>query len=404
MNTIEIEEQYGLSVCNRQPLVIERGEGNQVWDQQGRCWLDFTSGWGVTSLGHSHPVVIEALARQAAKIMQNPNSGFTYSPARAALLLRLRQVLPPALERVYFANSGAEANDAAIKLARKTTGRRQVIAASRSFHGRTMSTLSVSGGPDNAVRFLSPHVDNLFVDFGDLPALQACLSECTAAVILEVVQGEGGVRIAPPGYLQAVSQLCQQHGALLIIDEVQTGFCRTGPFFAIDDEQLVPDILTMGKGIAAGLPFAAFAVSRQVAAAVQKGDHGGTYCGNPLACAVSEAVIGFLLENNVMQQVREAGEVALAGLQKLALQHPQLVREVRGKGLLLALDLGDDDRVSAVTQACLENGLLVTPTRNGVIRLLPGLLVSRQEIEAGLALLGQALAQIELPRACAPAA
>lgn len=391
MNTIEIEDQLGLTVCNKFALAIERGAGSYVWDEQGRSYLDFSSGWGVTALGHGHPVVLKALQEQAAKIMQNPNSGFTYSPVRARLLQRMQQILPGQLRRVFFANSGAEANDAAVKLARKVTGRRTVIALSGAFHGRTLSTLSLSGGKDNAERYLPQVPGNVFAPLGDIEALRALLNEQVAAVIVEPVQGEGGVRELSAQYLQAVAALCRAQGALLIADEVQTGFCRTGSFFAVDALGVQPDILTMGKGIASGFPFAAFAVTEAVAQGVQKGDHGGTYCGNPLGCAVADAVLEYLLEHNIAHAVAEKGERLLAALGDLAQSFPETLVEVRGKGLLTALQLQSDAQVAALTQACLEQGLLVTPTRNAVLRLIPSLLVSEQEIALALAKLTQAL-------------
>lgn len=270
MNTLESEDSFGLTVCHKFPVAIERGQGSVVWDVNGKAYLDFTSGWGVTSLGHAHPVVLNALNAQAARIMQNPNSGFTYSPVRARLLNRLQQVLPGDLCRVFFANSGAEANDGAVKLARKVTGRTTVIAISGSFHGRTLGTLSLSGGQENAARYLPQVPGNLFAPFGDMAALESLMSDQVAAVILEPVQGEGGVREQAAEYAQAVAALCQQYGALLIADEVQTGFCRTGSFFAVDALGIAPDILTMGKGIASGFPFAAFALTEAVAAGSQK--------------------------------------------------------------------------------------------------------------------------------------
>ena len=301
MDVMQIEDSMGLTVCKRQPLVIERGEGAFVWDQYGNELLDFTSGWGVTCLGHAHPVMLAALAAQAGRIMQNPNSGFTYSPARARLLLELQQVLPAGLQRVYFANSGAEANDAALKLARKITGRQRVLAVHGAFHGRTLATLSVSGNAGNSARFLPSVPGNEFADVNELAAM---VSADIAAVIIEPIQGEGGVRAVPEELLQQLQQRCREHGALLIIDEVQTGFCRTGDFFAITASGVTPDIMTMGKGIAGGLPFAAFAMTEALAGAVQPGDHGGTYCGNPLSCAVAAAVIGHLREQQVSDHVK----------------------------------------------------------------------------------------------------
>ena len=391
MNSIEIEDSLGLTICMKQPVAIERGLGSHVWDDKGAQYLDFTAGWGVTSLGHSHPVLVAAIQEQAGKLMQNPNSGFTYSPVRARLLTLLQQVLPEGLTRVFFANSGAEANDAAVKLARKVTGRPQVIAVAGSFHGRTLSTLSLSGGSDNAAKYLPLVPGNQFVPFGDIEALAAALNDRVAAVIVEPVQGEGGVRVPPPGYLQALAQLCRANGTLLIVDEVQTGFCRTGTFFAVDAQNVQPDILTMGKGIAGGFPFAAFAMTDAVAAGVSKGDHGGTYCGNPLGCAAAFAVVSHLLEQNVAGRVTEMGKLAMARLQMLAQKYPEFVVEVRGRGLLIGIQMHNDAQVSELTQRCLALGLMVTPTRNAVLRIIPNLLITEAELLSGLALLTTAL-------------
>lgn len=395
MNTIAIEDSLGLTVCNKQPLAIERGLGSYVWDEGGRKYLDFTSGWGVTALGHSHPIVVNALTTQAAKLMQNPNSGFTYSPVRSRLLAKMQRVLPEGLHRIFFANSGAEANDGAVKLARKVTGRPVVIAVSGSFHGRTLSTLSLSGGSENAARYLPAVPGNVFAPFGDLAALAALMNDQVAAVIVEPVQGEGGVKMPPKGYLEALLTLCRAHGALFIADEVQTGYCRTGSFFAVTAAGVSPDILTMGKGIAAGFPFAAFAVSDAVAAGVQKGDHGGTYCGNPLGCAVAEAVLDFMQENQIADRAKSMGAYLLDRLAALPVQYPELVHALRGSGLLIGIQMRSDEQVAALTSACLDRGLIVTPTRNAVLRLIPSLLVSAQEIEEALTLLHSALQTLE---------
>ena len=392
MNSIEIEDSLGLTICMKQPVAIERGLGSYVWDDKGARYLDFTAGWGVTSLGHSHPVLVSAIQEQAARIMQNPNSGFTYSPVRARLLTLLQEVLPQGLTRVFFANSGAEANDAAVKLARKVTGRPEVIAVAGSFHGRTLGTLSLSGGTDNAAKYLPLVPDNIFVPFGQVDALAAALSDRVAAVILEPVQGEGGVRVPPKGYLQDVAALCEAHGALLIADEVQTGFCRTGSFFAVDAEQVRPDILTMGKGIAGGFPFAALALTEAVAAGVNKGDHGGTYCGNPLGCAASLAVLRYLLEHKIAERVTRMGQFALQHLVRLAQRYPEYIVQVRGRGLLIGLQMHNDAQVTELTERCLVLGLMVTPTRNAVLRIIPNLLITKDELLSGFETLESALA------------
>lgn len=394
MNTIESEDRLGLTFCDRIPLVIEKGIGTKVWDEQHNEYLDFTSGWGVTCLGHSHPVITDALTEQAGKIMQSPNAGFTYSPARARLLQELSAVIPQSLEKLYFVNSGAEANDAAIKLARKISGKTKIISALSSFHGRTFNTLTVSTGRENGERYLPLSQHSCFVEFGDIQALEQQIDGATAAVILEPIQGEGGVRIPIDNYLHEVSSLCQRHGVFLIVDEIQTGFCRTGKFFAIEHSAspVKADFMTMGKGLAGGFPIAAFAVSAQVANAIEKGDHGGTYCGNPLGCAVAAAVVSYLRQSDVASAVTLKGKQFEVRLTKLARKFPDHIEEVRGQGLLWAIQLRDQSRVVALTEFALARGLLIVPTRNCVVRLIPSLLADQKELSRGLGLLEDALA------------
>ncbi len=393
MSTIDIENSLGITFCERLPLAFTHGQGSQVWDEAGKQYLDFTSGWGVTCLGHCHPVVVAAIAKQAARLMQSPNAGFTYSPERAALLQQLQKVLPANISNAYFCNSGAEANDAALKLARKITGKHKVISTQGSFHGRSFNTLSVSRGPDNSGRYLPQLPDICFVPHGDTAALAEVIDQQTAAVIVEPVQGEGGVRIPPANWLAQVQELCHRHDALLIVDEIQTGFCRTGKFFALEHSPALiqPDFITMAKGIAAGFPFAAFAVSPQVNALVQKDDHGGTYCGNPLGCALSNTVLSYLLDHNIASRVQLSGGFLLQALQDLQEKFPLLIRQVRGLGLLCAIELHEIALARRLTLRCAEAGLLVVPTRNGIIRLLPDLLVKREDMETAISILQQAL-------------
>ena len=396
MNTIEIENQLGLTFSDRLEIAFVRGAGSYVWDEAGRRYLDFTSGWGVTCLGHSHPVVVSSIQNQAARLMQNPNAGFTYSPSRAALMGVLKTVVPDNLARFYFVNSGAEANDMALKLARKITGKSRVVSTRGAFHGRTFNTLAVSRGEDNMRRYSDAPSATVFVPFGDLDALAGVLSgeNDIAAVIVEPVQGEGGVQVPAPGYLAQVQSLCRQYSVLLIVDEIQTGFCRTGTFFALEQggDGIAPDFLTMGKGIAGGFPFAAVAASEAVAAKLEKDDHGGTYCGNPLGCAVSTAVVSYLRDQGVAARVADSGALLLTSLQTLVQRYPDLVRGVRGAGLLCALELRDHRHARTLTLACAEQGLLVVPTRNGVVRLIPDLLVSHDDIHRACDLLSGAIA------------
>jgi len=384
--TIQAEDKYAPPFFRKIPISIERGEGVHVWDEEGNRFLDFTSGWGVTCLGHAHPVITEALLEQSRKIIQSPNAGLTYSPVRARLLSLMSEILPAPLTRVFFSNSGAEANDAAIKLARKATGRLDVIAMDQSFHGRTISTASATGQPKHREK-LNPLMPNYrFVPYDDLEALEGSLNNNVAALILEPIQGEGGVIIPSDGYLNEVSRLCKANGSLFIIDEIQTGFCRTGPMFAISPLNVEADFMTMAKGIAGGFPLGAFAMSEAVAAKLEPGDHGGTYCGNPLGCSVAYAVIQYLRDHNISANVMKIGGVALDRMHKWMRAYPEMINDVRGRGLLLAIEFRDEMTASVVTDGCLDRRLFVRQTQGNMIRIFPALNIKQEEMEEGLML------------------
>jgi acetylornithine/N-succinyldiaminopimelate aminotransferase len=374
------------------PISIERGEGVHVWDEEGEKYLDLTAGWGVTSIGHAHPVIQAALAEQGSRILQNPDSGLTYAPARARLLSLLVDLLPPDLTRVFFTNSGAEANDAAVKLARKVTGRRDVISTEGSFHGRTISMVSATGQAAHREKF-DPLVPGLrFVPYDDPAAVERCLDADVAAAIVEPIQGEGGVRIPSARYLKTVSRLCRANGTLLIVDEVQTGFCRTGPMFAVESSGAHVDFLTMAKGIAGGFPLGAFAVSEEVSAKLERGDHGGTYCGNPLGCAVAHAVILYLLEKDIATHVAELGGWALAEMAGWREAFPAAVTGARGRGLLLLVEFRDEATAAAVAAECLSHRVFVRQTQGNAIRVFPALNIAREQLADGLATLRRAIA------------
>lgn len=383
-DTIAIENRLTPPFFNKMPLSIDRGQGVRVWDEEGRQYLDFTSGWGVTCLGHSHPVITGALIEQSRKIIQNPNSGLTYSPVRAQLLSLLARILPPPLTRIFFSNSGAEANDAAIKLARKVTGRMDVIATEQSFHGRTISTASATGQAKHREKF-NPLMPNYkFVPYNDIVALEKSLTPQTAAVILEPIQGEGGIVIPGASYLEAIDHLCKANGSLVIVDEVQTGFYRTGAAFAVCNTGLAPDIMTMAKGIAGGFPLGAFAMTEAVSAGLEKGDHGGTYCGNPLGCAVARAVVQYLMDNHIGDHVIRMGDLALERMTSWPQRYPQKVKAVRGRGLLLVIEFVDETCATAAINGCFEKALLVTATQKKMMRLFPALIITPEELTDGL--------------------
>jgi acetylornithine/N-succinyldiaminopimelate aminotransferase len=391
IKTIELEDKYAAPFFKKIPVSIERGEGIYVWDEEGNRFLDFTSGWGVTCLGHASPVITNALMEQGRKIIQNPNAGVTYSPVRARLLSLMGEILPSPLCRVFFSNSGAEANDAAIKLARKATGRLDVIAMDQSFHGRTISTASATGQTKHRDKF-NPLMPNYrFVPYNDPETLKTVLDDHVAALILEPVQGEGGVIIPSDRYLKEVGRLCRANGTLLIVDEIQTGFCRTGPMFAISPSNVEPDFMTMAKGIAGGFPFGAFAMSEAVAAKLEPGDHGGTYSGNPLGCAVSYAVIKYLLDHNISDNVVKTGGLALDSMRQWMQAYPEKIRDVRGRGLLLALEFCDEKIAGDITDECLKKRMFVRQTQGNMIRLFPALNITRKEMEEGLILLKESI-------------
>ena len=371
IDTIAIENEFLIPFCTKTPLSIKRGEGVRVWDEQGKEYLDFTSGWAVTSLGHANPVITRAIAAQCGKIIHNPNSGLTYSPARARLLLALKKILPPYIGKVFFVNSGAEANDAAIKLARKITGRRTVIAAKKSFHGRTLATTSATGQTAYRKRFnvLVPHFT--FVPFNDLCAVERAIDDDTAAVLVEPVQGEGGIIMPDEDYLPGISRLCRQNGVLLIVDEIQTGFYRTGPAFASLQKGVRADFLTMAKGIAGGFPFGCVAVASGIVNDIEDNDHGGTYNGNPLGCAVASAVIEFMLSIDLCRHVERIGNMTIAKLRQWEKEFPGLIHDVRGKGLMMAIQFRDPCHAAFVHDTCIKKGLLLNIKHGTIIRIFP---------------------------------
>lgn len=389
LDTFQVEDKHYASFANKTKISIEKGKGVYVYDEDGKKYVDLTAGWGVTSIGHANPVITEALLDQSKKIIQNPNSGATYSPARSKLISLMQEILPSNLTRVFFASSGAEANDAAIKLARKATGKLNIISAEKSFHGRTISTVSATGQNTHRNKF-NPLISNhIFVPYNDIKSVERVIGNDVAAVIVEPIQGEGGINVPDTDYLESLSDLCTKNDVLLIVDEIQTGFCRTGSVFASDGIEV--DILTMAKGIAGGFPFGAFAVTEDIHNKLEKGDHGGTYCGNPLGCAVAHAVIKYMLDNRIWENVEDIGNSTISELKKLKNEHPHIIKDVRGKGLLIAVELMDDDITASINSKCLDNGLILNVTQGNVIRMFPALNISKEEIEEGLKIFNNAL-------------
>ena len=382
LDTFQIEDTHYASFANKTKISIEKGEGVYAYDEEGKKYIDFTAGWGVTSIGHANPVIIDALLEQGQKIIQNPNSGATYSPARSKLISLMQEILPENLTRIFFANSGAEANDAAIKLARKATGKLNIISTVNSFHGRTISTVSATGQESHRDRFNPLIPNHIFVPYNDITAIEKVIGDDVAAVIVEPIQGEGGVNVPDSDYLKNLSDLCTKNNVLLIADEIQTGFYRTGQLFASDNVKI--DILTMAKGIAGGFPLGAFAVTEEVHDKLNIGDHGGTYCGNPLGCAVAYSVISYMLENKIWENVEDISKFTFRKLNDLKEEYPDIIKDVRGKGLLIAVELLNDDAASSINSKCLDEGLILNVTHGNIVRIFPALNISREEMQEGL--------------------
>ncbi len=388
----ELESKYYMQVARRQPIVIVRGQGTRVWDEDGKEYLDFTSGWAVNSLGHSHPVQVKAIQEQAATLIQTSNQFFTVPQVELARLL----VDNSCLDRVFFSNSGAEANEGAIKLARKygrihANGAYQVITALNSFHGRTLAMAAATGQPHYQEQWqpLSPGFVN--VPYDDIDAIKEATNDETCAVMIEPVQGEGGVNVPSPDYLKQVREWCDENNLVMILDEVQTGLGRLGTLFGYEQFGVEPDAITLAKGLGGGVPIGAF-LAKEKFCLLAPGDHGSTFGGNVLTCAGAAAVVDYVIKNDVSANVRTMGQRLNQGLEGLKSRYP-IITEVRGLGLLLAIQLNGEIAPQLVAR-CNEEGLLLNPLRPNAIRLMPPLNVSADEVDEALGKLEVALKEV----------
>jgi acetylornithine aminotransferase len=366
------------------PLVVDHGKGVRVWDIDGHEYLDFVAGIAVSSLGHAHPAVVEAVSTQVARLAHSSNLAIHEPGVRLAE--RLLELVG-ADGRVFFANSGAEANECALKLARisgrNNGGRVEIVAAKGSFHGRTMGALSITGNPAKREPFTPLPGPVTFVDYGDAAALRAAVSEQTAAVVLEPTLGEGGVVPAPPGYLAAAREICSATGALLIVDEVQSGIGRTGHWFASIAEGVRPDVITLAKGLGGGMPIGACIGLGAAGSLFEPGAHGSTFGGNPVSCAAALAVIDTIADEHLLDSVKRVGE-------HLAQELGTLGVPVRGTGLWWALALHGDE-AAAVERNAREHGLLINAVKPDVIRLAPPLILTEADVDDAMPRLRAAL-------------
>jgi len=366
-------------------ISLVRGEGCNLWDDRGRRYLDLMTNYGVNLLGHAHPAVTAAIERQAA-ILTNAHQSFD-TPARQEFLDTLAGFLPASLSRMSFANSGAEAVEAAMKYTRVATGRTGIIATHRAYHGRTFGALSATSDAKYRDPFMPMLEGTRHVPFDNLPAMAEAMDNSTAAVIIEPIQGEGGIRVPADGYLKGIRDLCTENGALLICDEIQTGF-RTGAPLAFTREGVEPDILCLSKSIANGLPIGVTIVTEDVSERVPKGSHGGTFSGNPLVCAAGVATLRVLADDRVHAQATAKGERFQQRVRELGLSQ---IREVRGRGLMLAVELKKP--ATPVIRAMQERGVLVLPGGGTVIRFLPSILIEDAQLDEGIDALAAALRQ-----------
>ena len=391
-NWQELESKYIMHTAERVPVTLVRGEGARVWDENGREYLDFVGGWAVNSLGHCHPVVVEAVAEQAHTLIQASNQFYTIPQIRLAELL----VKNSCLDKVFFSNSGAEANEGAVKLSRRygqlyLKGAFEVISTFSSFHGRTLSMVAATGQP----KFQEPYVPLpsgfINVEYNSVEAIKSATTAQTCAVMLEPVQGEGGVNIPEDNYLAEVRKWCDQKGILLILDEIQTGVCRVGTLFAYEQYGVEPDIMTLAKGLGSGLPIGALLAKDRVSVFAPS-EHGSTYGGNPVTCAAAYATLKYIIDNDIAGNVREVGQRLLVGLKGLKGKFP-FITDVRGRGLLVAVEF-DSDVAQSLLMDCLGRGLLVNRVKPNALRLMPPLIIGFDEVDQALGILDEALSGI----------
>jgi acetylornithine/N-succinyldiaminopimelate aminotransferase len=387
-----LEAKYIMQVAERVPLTIVKGKGARVWDEDGREYLDFVGGWAVNTLGHCHPVVVKAVTEQAQQLIHTSNQFYTIPQLQLAQLL----VENSCLDKVFFGNSGAEANEAAIKLARrygqlKLGGAYEIITTLGSFHGRTLAMVAATGQEKFQKPFPPLPTGFVNVKYNSVGAIKSATTKRTCAVMIEPVQGEGGVNLPANGYLSEVRAWCDQKGILLILDEVQTGIGRTGTLFAYEQYGVEPDIMTLAKGLGSGVAIGAI-LAKEKAAVFAPGEHGSTFGGNPLACAAGYATLRFVIDNDVPAKARAVGDYLVQGLARLKEKFP-FISEVRGRGLLVAVEFKDDIAAPLVMD-CLKAGLLVNQLKPNAIRFMPPLIIGNGEVDEALGILENVLSSV----------
>lgn len=395
-NWQELEQKLFLRTFNRFPVTLVRGEGAWVWDDQGKKYLDLVGGWAVDSLGHCPPVVVEALEKQAKTLIQASNQFYTIPQIQLAQIL----IQNSCLNRVFFCNSGAEANEGAVKLARRygklrLNGAYDIITTHSSFHGRTLAMTAATGQNKFQQPYIPLPTGFINVDYNDVEKIRAATTARTCGVMLEPIQGEGGVNVPDDSYLGEVEKWCHEKGILLILDEIQTGIGRTGTLFAYEQYNVEPDIMTLAKGLGSGVPIGAFLAKEHVSV-FTPGEHGSTFGGNPLACAAAYATVKYIIEDDIPGKVKQVGKYFTTKLGSLKQQF-DFITQVRGRGLLIALELSGEI-AEEIALACLKRGLLVNKLKPNTIRFMPPLIITEREVDKAIAILEDTLEEIRNPK------
>jgi acetylornithine/N-succinyldiaminopimelate aminotransferase len=386
--TIELYNKYVIANYKRLPRVIVRGEGCYLYDADGNKILDMFPGWAVSGIGHCHPKVVEALRKQAGELLHIDNTFYSEQQGELAKLLSERAFGG----KCFFCNSGAEANEAAMKLARIATaeGKYKFITAEGSFHGRTFATVTATAQPKYHEGFLPLLPGFIYVPFNDVKALEGAFSDEVAAVMIEPIQGEGGINVATKEYLETIRRLCDENGALMILDEVQTGMGRTGKWFAYQHYDIEPDILTMAKALGGGVAIGAMMAKEEVAAAFVPGKHASTFGGNCIACAAGIAVVEAIEEDNLLDNANRMGEYAKQKLLQLKQKYP-IIDSVRGIGLMIGVQLAGPG--GEIVDKCLARGLRINCTNNTVLRFMPAMIVTKEQIDEAINILDGVLGE-----------
>ncbi len=387
---VELDKKYFMPVFSRYQLVLSHGEGPYVFDTDGKKYIDFLAGIAVNVLGHGHPALLKAVCEQAGRLIHCSN--LYYTEPQVQLIKKLAEL--SGMDKVFIANSGAEANEGAMKLARKygkmqSPDKFEIVTAEHSFHGRTLATLTATGQPKYREGYEPLPGGFRYVSFNDKAALKAVVSAKTCAVMIEPVQGEGGIHVPLDGYLAYARDLCDQYGALLILDEIQSGMGRTGSFLACQGYGVKPDIITLAKGLAGGVPIGAFLATEKAAAAFAPGDHGSTFGGNPLACAAALAVLETIEQEGLMENAAAIGDYLIGKIKSLQQKYPALIQEVRGKGLMVGAELTRPGR--EVVDLCMEQGAIINCTAGNVLRFVPPLNVTKSQVDEVVAIVDAVL-------------